>query len=231
MTQGGGTLPTSAQRGSVRWPLLAGAGGLVFVVLVIAQNILRGATQPANDATTGDILSFFADKAWVTHVGAVAFVLSAPALFVFAAGLVQITRVADPASAPWGYLGLMGVALLATLFGSLNAIQISLVAGADDLVGNDALIHALWNLHNAIFVVNQLAIGLALLGLGNAARIGRLTRRWVDLAVLAGAGLLAVSSMPGAAILGGSPVILLGLAGFLCWLLFVATVSARLLRA
>src|SRR4051812_45405542 len=39
----------------------AGAGAIVFAVVVIAQNLIRGASAPGNGATSTEVLAHYAD--------------------------------------------------------------------------------------------------------------------------------------------------------------------------
>jgi hypothetical protein len=104
------------------------------------------------------------------------------------------------------------------------------VAARGTLANDASLTVLIWTLHNAIFTINLLAIGAALLGLSRAASLGGLIPRWLGVLAIIGAALLALASAPAVAQVEGSPFLALGLLGFLCWLLFVAVASARLLQ-
>jgi hypothetical protein len=92
-----------------------------------------------------------------------------------------------------------------------------------------ALVRTLWALHSAVFTLNLVAIGAALLGLGRAATLAGLTPRWMGPASAIGALLLAAAAAPAVAEVNGSRLLALGLLGFACWLVLLGTSSAALL--
>jgi hypothetical protein len=210
---------------------LAGLGGLVFLALVVAQNVLKAATDPSNHASAAEILRFAHDRAWTVDLLVVTYVLGFPALLLFAGGLSRRCSERTPASEIWGRVGSFSVVVVAVLFGLINVLQVVLVAERAQLAHDPALVALLWALHNAVFTLNLLAVGGALLGLGRAAGIAGIVPRWMTPVSIGGACLLAVAAAPAVAEVHGSNVLALGLIGFLCWLVLLGTASVRLLRA
>jgi hypothetical protein len=208
---------------------LAGAGGLVFLVLVAFQNVLRAAEGPATDATPQQVLAFFADQAWTVHVTAVTYVLGFVPLFSFAAGISEHAH-ADPRARLWARIGTSSVGVVAVLFGLINVLQVVLVAANSALRTQPALAQALWSTHNAVFTFNLVAVGGALAGLGLAAAGAGLVPSWMRPAVVVGAVLLAVAALPTVAEVHGSTILGVGLIGFLVWLVFLAVAGVRMLR-
>jgi hypothetical protein len=208
---------------------LAGAGGLVFLVLVVVQNLLKAATNPSDTATPAQVLHFARHDAWTVHLLVVTYVVGFPALFLFASGVGRRAAELAPASEIWARLGRSSVVVIAVLFGLVNILQVVLVADRDRLAGAPAVVSALWTLHNAVFTMNLLAVGGALLGLGRAAALAGLVPRRLGQATIVGACLLAVAAAPAVAEVHGSKLLAVGLVGFLCWLAFVATAAVRLL--
>jgi hypothetical protein len=213
-----------------RTEALAGVGGLVFLVLVVAQNLLKAATNPPNSATAAQVLRFAHDQAWTVHLLVVTYVLGFPALFLFASGLSRRCAQLAPASEVWGRLGRSSVVVIAVLFGLINVLQVVLVAARTQVAHDPALVSTLWTLHDAVFTLNLLAVGGALLGLGRAAALAGLVPRRIGSASVAGAVLLAAAAVPAVAEVHGSNILVLGLLGFLCWLVLLAAASVRLLQ-
>ncbi len=88
------------------------------------------------------------------------------------------------------------------------------------------VVSALWVLHNAIFGVLLVSIGVALAGLSAAAAAsGQIAEWWKALGLL-GAVLLLVAAATTPAIIDGSPTMFIGLAGFVVWIAFVATYNS-----
>ncbi len=212
------------------WSRLAGGGGLLFVALLVLQNVLRGVTQPANDAPSADLLEFLTDKAWVVHITMFTFVAGAPALLLFTVGLMRAATAKNRAAEPWAQIGVIGVTMVTALFALVNATQVAMVAASDHLAGNEALLRVAWNLHTSVFVLNQLGVGIALFGLSRAAAGAGLLPMWLGRLAIGGSVLLAISTVPAVAIVDGSPVLVTGLVGFLCWLVFLVGASIRLWR-
>jgi hypothetical protein len=209
---------------------LAGIGGIVFLVLVVLQNLLKAATNPSNSATAAQILRFAGDRAWTVHLLVVTYVIGFPALFLFVGGLTRRCSQIAPSSEIWGRLGRSSVVVIAVLFGLINVLQVVLVAARGELSGSPALVSTLWTMHNAVFTFNLLAVGGALLGLGRAATLARLAPAWTWPFSIVGAILLAAAAAPAVAEVHGSKILVLGLVGFLCWLLLVASSSVGLFR-
>jgi hypothetical protein len=87
-----------------------------------------------------------------------------------------------------------------------------------------------WVLHNAVFGLLLVSIGVTLGGLCVAAAgAGVVHTAWRIVGPVGGV-LLAVAAACTPAIVDGSNVLALGLVGFITWLLFVATGSRSLLR-
>lgn len=208
---------------------IAGAGGLVFLVLVAFQNVLRAVEGPATNATPQQVLAFFADNAWTVHVVAVTYVLGFVPLFAFASGISEHSH-NDPQARVWARIGTASVGVIAVLFGLVNVMQVVLVAANTHLQDDPALVQALWSAHNAIFTFNLVAVAGALAGLGMAAATARLVPAWMRPAAVVGAVLLAIAALPTVAEVHGSNVLGVGLVGFLVWLVFLATAGTRMLR-
>jgi hypothetical protein len=219
-----------ANVGARRAELVAGLGGLVFLVLLIVQNLLKAATDPSNSATAAQVVHFAQHDAWTVHLLTVTYVIGFPCLFLFAGGLSRRCSELAPESEVWSRLGRASVGVIAVLFGFVNILQIVIVAARADLAHDPALASTLWTAHNAVFTMNLVAVGGALLGLGRAASLAGLIPRRLGLATAGGAALLAVAAAPAVREVHGSNLLVLGLVGFLCWLAFVGTASVRLIR-
>jgi hypothetical protein len=201
---------------------------LAFAATVIAQNVVRGATMPANDASAADVIAFYADHRAATVLLAVLFPIGAVGLAVFSASVVS--RLVRSANRVAALAGATGVAAIICLFSMTLAIDLGL-SGYVHRGGRDPdVVAALWTTHNAVFGVLLIAIGVALGGLSFAmSGEGLIGRAWRPVG-LAGAAALAVASASTPAIVDGSPVMFLGVAGFLVWVAFVLTASRSLWR-
>jgi hypothetical protein len=167
----------------------------------------------------------------LTFVLVATFVVSGISLATFLGGVMRrLTAGARPAWAYTGYVGGAGVlALFAVLLASEQALSV-VAHGADPDLG---AVSALWALHNSVFTVLLLFVGIALLGLGRAGVAAGITPRAFAWLAPLGTGLLAIACVagPGIAVgeLGG--LFGLGLVGFVIWLAFLVTTGLRLVRA
>jgi hypothetical protein len=209
----------------------AGIGALVFAVIVVLQNVLRGASAPANDATGREVLAHYADHRAITVVLAATFVLSGVALALFLGGIMRRLLAGDRPG--WAYTGAVGaigiMAVFAVLVGTEEALSI-VARGSEPSV---ASIDALWALHNSVFTVLLLSVGVALLGLGRAGVAAGITPRAFDRLAPVGFVLLALAAAAGPFIAAGeaTPVFGLGVVGFVIWLAFLISTGRRLLRS
>src|SRR5438046_3204711 len=105
--------PTQAAFGDIS-ARLAGAGAVTFAVTVLAQNILRGASAPANGASTTEVLTHYVDHRAITFVLIATYVLSGAGLFVFLGGAMR--RLLGTTRKGWAYTGFVGAACILALF-------------------------------------------------------------------------------------------------------------------
>lgn len=208
-----------------------GICGLIFLLMIVIQNVLELAFSLANDASAAEILKHFQDDAWLVDLTFVTFVIGFPALFYFAAKLTDRASGAEhPAAEAWGTFGRMAVVLVAALFGLVNLTQVLIVADHDQLAASPALTTTLWSLHNALFTLNLAAVGLMLLGLSRAAALSRIIPRWLGRVNVVGAALLLVSAMPIVTQVHGSKLLAVGAIGFITWMLFLLLAGIGLIR-
>ena len=205
---------------------IAALGGLLFAGVVVVQNILRSA-MPANDAPIGDIIAYYETSASLAVVFSGTYVLSALGIAAFAGGILDRMRV--PRSRPFVFAGVFGIAGIFALFSTLLAVDLA-VGGIVAAQGDPATVLGMWTLHNSVFAILTMAIGIAtaalsVAGVGN----GLLPKVWLVLGPLGGL-LLAINTALAPLVIAGSPLMFIGLAGFAVWVLFVVWVSIGMLR-
>ncbi len=205
---------------------VGGAGGTIFVASVIVQNVLR-ASAPQADATPAAVIEHYSAHHGTAIVLGALFVVGAIGIAVFTAGLVTTRSHAVRGPALAGTIGITGVvALFALTLATDLGLDAYIHGGGTDL----EVVRALWLLHNAVFGILLVFIGVALAGLTAAASTDALIgRAWKPVGLVGGLALAATGAAT-PALVDGSPIIALGLVGFVTWLVFVATASVRLLR-
>lgn len=210
---------------------LAGFGALSFVAVVVLQNLVRGSSAPGNGASASEVLDHFADTRGITFLLVCTFVVSGISLATFLGGTMR--RLAASARPGWAGTGYLGGAGVLILFGVLLASEQALSVLAHGDHPDLAAVSALWALHNSVFTVLLLFIGIALFGLSRAGVAAGITPRVFGWLGPVGSVLLAISCAAGPGIAAGElgGMFGLGLVGFLIWLAFVATTGFRLVRS
>jgi hypothetical protein len=208
----------------------AGFAALAFAAIVVLQNAIRGGGAPANGASADEVLTHYSDHRSTTVLLLGTFVLGGTALAVFLGGtLRRLLAGHRPAWAVTGAAGAIGVlALFAVVVGVEQALSVVAAGDQPDL----GAVQALWALHNSVFTVLYLFIGLALLGLSRAGIAAGVTPPAFERLAPIGSGLLVIGSVAGPYIAAGEAMVLFGVAGlgFLVWLAFLVATGLRLVR-
>ena len=89
---------------------------------------------------------------------------------------------------------------------------------------------AAFKIHAAAFIVNEAILGTGMIGFGMAARKTHAFPGWLGMLAVVGGVILIAAAIPIDMILGGSMYGMVGLAGFLCWLIWVGVTSAKMLK-
>ncbi len=206
---------------------ISGWCAVAFVATVVAINAVEniGTSRPDPAATPAEIARWATDAdpyLWGTTVLVpVAWVL----LGVFASAMWTEARTAGHDLFP-AVLGLLGAAMTMGTLSAAMAADAVLISS----IGNLDVVHVevLSGLSTVLFLMNWVALAIALYGLSRTtAALGYLPR-WLDRTTLVGAALLIVGSTQSALVLNGTlPALLPGLLGFAIWLLFLLIVGLR----
>jgi hypothetical protein len=217
--------PTQARQAAAL-DRLAGAGGLVFAAVLVADNVIR-ASAPGFDAAPAQVSAYFLDHRAAALVPLGLFPVGIT-FFLFAAGMWARAR--QEQSRWWASVGVLGAATIAALFAIVNITEIVLTAKAAQLASSPAVVQALWTLRAAAFGLDLAAIAVALIGLSRAAAAMRLIPSWLALTAWPGAACLLTAAAFTVALANGGPWLAPALAGFIVWVVFVITASVSLLR-
>ena len=221
--------PATSGLGDIR-ARVAGIGALGFAGIVVLQNLIRGGSAPSNGASSDDVLAHYADHRALTVLLVSTFMIGGTALTVFLGGAMRRLTAVRPGWAYTGYAGAVGVlALFATMLGT--EVSLSVVAAGD--APSTSAIQALWALHNSLFTMLFLFIGVALVGLSRAGVAAGITPRAFERVAPVSFALLTVAAVAGPLTAAGDAMVFfgVGLAGFLVWLAFLITTGLRLVRS
>lgn len=213
---------TMPRRNRLEW--WAGLAGIVFALGVIAQGVLRHAFEPSGDVSAEVLRGYFVEHVWVVGVLDAAVAINTVFLMLFVASVYHRTV---GKSGIWARLGLLGAAGVLAYFPLTMAIETTMTVGAK--LSDNALL-LLWELDSAVFIRAVLTVGAALLGLSLASvRAGLVPRVFVWIGPLCGA-LMVVTGAAAVPVAHGSPLVQLGMVGFLGWLAFLVAAGIGLMR-
>lgn len=208
---------------------VGGLAGLGFVLVVVTVNLVLGsAGQPRAGASPEEVQTYFAGSPVAVDVASALAPLAWICLPLFAGGVLAATRARSAErSDAWPWIGLGAVFMQNAVFTGVAATQIALDAGGL----SPEVTWGLWQLHNALFVLNLAGLSIIMLALTVAGvRTGLVARPHAVVGGVA-ATLTAAAAVTTSAGLAGGPVELVGLAGFLLWLGWLTTYAVVLLRA
>jgi hypothetical protein len=222
--------PAAARTGDIS-RRLAGFGALTFVVTVLGQNLVRGATAPANGASPQEVLDHYAAHSAVTSVLVGMFVISGLGLVVFLGGAMR--DLMSSARRGWALTGFVGGIAILSLFSFLVAAETALTVIAGHDHPSLGAVEAIWALHNSVFVVLLFAISVALLGLSRAGIVAGVTPPAYRRLAPIGSAMLLVGVVSGPSIAAGDLMVLFAVSavGFLIWLSFLVATGLRLVKA
>lgn len=208
----------------------AGWSALAFVAAVVGLNIVEnvGTSRPDPTASAGEIAEWAVDAdayLWATT-------LLVPMAWVFLT-IVAATLWAEARARgldPFHpLLGAIGAAMTMGTLSAAVAADAVMIATVDRL-GID-VIEALSRFASVLFLFNWVALAIALYGLSRTTVAIGLTPRWLDRLSVAGSAALLLGALQSGLILNDVlPGILVGLAGFLAWLLYLVVTGLRLTR-
>ena len=205
-----------------------GFAGLAFISTVLPVNIILGSSGlPQAGASRSEVLAYFADHSVTVAVATALATVAWMALPMFAAGVVAAVRGHERVSGDsWSLVGLAGTVMQNAIFAGVVAIQatVGIAAVSDDVAWG------LWQVHNALFTLNTASLAIVLVSISIGGHRAGLLAGWTHKVGLTSASLLAANAALTGVTLDGHPAGLIGLAGFLMWLVWIASVSVALLR-
>ncbi len=202
----------------------AALGGIGFAAIVITENILRG-PGPDTDASTNEVLDYYASHRTLVTVATGLFVLTFPCIMLFAGGLWR-------AFAHHG-VARSGVPALYAMLASFTAVMVadvSLNVLVHDGRADAATTGVLWSMRGAALMLNGGILGSGVLLMAQGAGCANALPRWLrPLGTLC--GILAIISCVGLVpAMDGAAIGLAGLAAFACWLVWLLAASVSLWR-
>jgi hypothetical protein len=210
---------------------IAGFGAVGFAtVIVLAALVLTTAGLPPPGADEAAVVGFFSAGPVAVSASSALVPVALVLVVLFGAGAVRVLRRSEQARAEaWSLVGLAGLLLQSATFALVVAIRVALATVVPE--GATESVAALWAVHDGIFIVNGTFLALALLGLSVSGLRAGLIPRWHGALGFVSATLLFVSALTTPLVVGGAgPLALIGLAGWLLWVVWMFTYGVVLIR-
>jgi hypothetical protein len=225
------TATTPARSWSVRGRLV-GAAAIGFAVLVVIENVLFAVTGALSyGAPIEEVLAYYAANRDTVAIVSGLVALYLPLLLVFVTGLHGLVERRGGAGADWSRLALAAGATLSAIFVLVNVLQIGLALSAGGLAESTPAFGLVWQIHAAAFALALPMLGTTCIGSALAAHASGLTPAWQRLLGMVGGSLLLAAGLGNFAIADGSPLIFVGLLGFVAWLVWLLATGVRLVRS
>ncbi|MEG3632215.1 hypothetical protein [Micromonospora palythoicola] len=225
------TATTPARSWFVRGRLV-GAAAIAFAVLVVTENVLFAVTGALPyGAPIEEVLAYYAANRDAVATVSALVALYLPLLLVFVTGLHGLVERRGAAGTDWSRLASAAGATLSAIFVLVNVLQIGLALSASALAEPTPAFRLVWQIHAAAFALALPMLGTTCIGSALATHASGLTPAWQRLLGMAGGSLLLAAGLGNLAIADGSPLIFVGLLGFVAWLVWLLATGVRLVRS
>lgn len=225
------TAKTSDRSGFARGRIVGGAA-IAFAVLWVLENVLFATSGAVGyDAPIENVLAYYAGNRNAVAVITGLVGLYLPSLLVFVTSLHGLVVRRGGPGADWSRLAMAAGATLAAIFVLFNVTQIGLVLSADGISQATPAFEISWQIHAAAFGLAFPMLGATCIGGAFAAHASGLTPPWQRVLGIAGGSLLLAAGIGNVAVADGSPLIFVGLLGFVAWIVWLLATGVRLVRS
>ncbi|WP_377639764.1 hypothetical protein [Oryzobacter terrae] len=209
-----------------------GVAAIAFVVAVVVENaVLAGTGAPAFGAPIEDVLTYYAAHGNAVGVASGLVAISLPLLLVSVAGLHGLVERRGGAGADWSRLAVAAGATLSAVLVLVNVLQVGLALSVGGEGEPTPAFELVWQVHAAAFALALPMLGTTALGTTLATHASGLTPDWQRPLGLVGGSLLLAAGVGNLAVADGSPLLFVGLLGFVAWLVWLLVTGVRLVRS
>src|SRR3954468_6411830 len=214
---------------ATNWDRFAGIGAITFAVVATAANLLI--PDPLDfDASGADVVSWVHEHHVALALTVMLFATASVALMVYGAGFWnRARRTGDETTTVFATVGVLGMMMIAALFGVVEVGRLSLVAlngsGADP-----SLFQFAWHIETAAFMLNTVSVAIALFGVAGAAVRMGLVPDWYKPVSIVGlvCGVAAATQAP--LVFNGTQGWQIWFVPFAAWVLLDVIVGTRMAR-
>src|SRR3954447_10612045 len=223
------TTPAPTRTEATNWDRVAGIGAITFAVVATAANLVI--PDPLDfDASGADVVSWVHEHHAALGLTVMPFAIAIVALMVYGAGFWnRARRTGDETTRVFATVGLLGMIMIAALFGVVEVGRLTLLAlngsGADP-----SLFQLAWHIETAAFILNLVSVAIALFGVAGAAVRMGLAPRWYKPLSIVGLVCGVAGAMQAPLVFNGTQGWQIGFVPFAAWVLLDVIVGTRMAR-
>src|SRR4051812_35422470 len=223
------TTAASSRTETTNWDRYAGIGAITFAVVATSANLLI--PDPLDfDASGPEVVSWVHEHHVALALTVTLFAAASVALLVYGAGFWnRARRTGDETTTVFATVGMLGMMMIALLFGVVEVGRLTLIAlngsGADP-----SLFQLAWHVETAAFMLNLVAVAIALFGMAGAAVRMGLAPSWYKPLSIVGLLCGVVAAMQAPVVFNGTQGWQIGFVPFAAWVLLDVIVGVRMAR-
>jgi len=226
MTQ---TTAAPTRTSTTNWDRIAGIGAITFAALATTANVVIPDALDW-DAPGADVVSWVHQHHVALALTVMLYPLASVALMVYGAGFLnRARRTGDETTAVFAMVGVLGMMMIAALFGVVEVGRLSLMAlngsGADP-----SLFQFAWHIETAAFMLNTVSVAIALFGVAGASVRMGLVPGWYKTVSIVGLVCGVASAMQAPLVFNGTQGWQIGLVPFVAWVLLDVIIGTRMAR-
>jgi len=200
-----------------------------FALIVGVTNVAVPSI-PAWDASGAEVASWVHKNHVALAMTVAPFAITSVALVVFGAGLWnRARRTGDDTTSVLATVGVLGTVMIAALFGLVEVSRLSLLA-LNGSSTDPGLFEFAWHIEAGAFMLNTVAIGIALFGVAGAAVRMGLAPGWYKPLSIVGLLCGVAAALQAPMVFNGTDGWQVGLVPFVAWLLLLVIVGSRMAR-
>ena len=211
---------------------LVGGAALALVASIVLQNaVVIGAGAPGYDDPLNEVLAFHAQHRAAVGIAVGLEALNVPLLLGFLVGLHGLVVRRGGTGVDWSRLAVAAGAAASAVFAVYAVLWNGVVLAADKLAEPSPELELVWQLHAAAFALALPALGTTFVGAALAGHASGLTQAWQRAVGVVGGALMLIAGVGSLAVADGSPFLLVGVAGYAAWIVWLLASGVRLFRA
>ena len=221
------TVPNQTETTS--WNRIAGVSALTFAVLVGVTNLVVS-NLPAWDAGGEELKSWVHDHHVALAFTVAPFAITSVALVMFGAGFWnRARRSGDETTGLFATVGVLGMTMIAALFGVVETARLCLLA-LNGTSADPSLFEFAWHIEAGAFMLNTVAVAIAMFGVAGAAVRMGLAPSWYKPLSIVGLLCGVAAALQAPTVFNGTNGWQVGLVPFLAWLLLLLITGTRMAR-